>query len=78
MKTIIEHGRLWHQEHFPKYTKCLNCGCTFAFEQEDVKGEEDAVFYPTHHYVKCPECCSSCRDDISKWRIFKEEQFDEI
>lgn len=78
MRTIIEHGLLWQQDSFPRHTKCPNCECTFTFEREDVKDEEDAIFYPTYHYVKCPECYCSCRDDISKWRIFKEEQFDEI
>ena len=78
MRNIIKHGILWRQEHFPKYTECPNCRCTFTFEQEDVKAEEDAEFFPTYHYVKCPECYCICRDNDVMWRIFREEQFDEI
>lgn len=78
MRTIIEHGLLWQQDSFPRYTKCPNCECTFIFEQEDVKPEEDAIIFPTYHYVTCPECCCICRDNAATWRIFKEERFNEV
>lgn len=78
MRKVVEHGLLWQQDHFPRYTKCPNCECIFTFEREDVKDEEDAIFYPTYHYVKCPECYCICRDNESEWRFFREEQSDEI
>lgn len=78
MRKVVEHGLLWQQDHFPRYTKCPNCECIFTFEREDVKDEEDAIFYPTYHYVKCPECYCICRDNASEWRFFGEGQFNEV
>lgn len=73
MRKVIEHGFLWQQEHFPKYTKCHDCNCVFTFEQEDVRYKSGLKSFSVCQYVNCPECYSICSDDESEWKFFEEE-----
>lgn len=45
---VIKHGK-------KRVAECLNCGCVFEYELEDIKTKQQG-YNEYVHSVKCPDC----------------------
>ena len=52
-----------------KKKECVECGCVFSYESEDVKYDADRIQY----YVLCPQCAAAQTVKVTEVKEWKPE-----